>query len=179
MIAELEPIVLGIIAAVGAAHSGIGAGWARATSRGNVKPAALLTDAATGWPDLCSTMRPVAMTLHGLGDLRQARQLLVRSAESGSAVDRATINGFSAAVHEVLVNALTHGAPPVDLIVWVETCRLTCEVVDCGLGFPDDFIGDQRPTTRAMGLRVARDLCRKLIVINQPNGGCRVILTTS
>jgi anti-sigma regulatory factor (Ser/Thr protein kinase) len=179
MIAELGPIVMGVIAAASAAHPSLSAGGERTRSSAPVKPAAFLTDAPEGWPDLRSTRPGVAMTLDSLGDLRQARQLLLRSAESASAVDRATICSFSAAVHEVLVNALTHGAPPVDLIVWVETSRLTCEVIDCGEGVPDNFFGDQRPTTRAMGLRVARDMCGELIVINQPGGGCSVIMTTA
>ena len=151
MIAELGPLVMGVLAAASAAHPGRSAGRERTRCSAHVKPAAFLAAAPAGWPDLSSPRPSVAMTLHSLGDLRQARQLMLRSAESSSAVDRATICSFSAAVHEVLVNALTHGAPPVDLNVWVETSRLACEVIDCGDGVPDNFFGDERPTAPQPG----------------------------
>ena len=175
---DTRTVPRGTIAAARATHPGLSAGGERTRCADYVKPAAFLTDPPTGWPDLRSMRPTIAITVQGLGDLRSARHLLARSAESASAVDRESIIGFTTAVHEVLVNALTHGGPPVDLTVWAETARLTCQVTDNGPGIPDDFFGYQHPTPNAaLGLWAARHLCDELIVINEPGGGCGVIMT--
>ncbi|WP_433605134.1 ATP-binding protein [Dactylosporangium sp. CA-139114] len=69
---------------------------------------------------------------------------------------------FIAAVNEVLTNAYVHGAPPVDVAVWVTRGRVECRVTDRGPGFRDPLTG-YRPgpggTRSGTGLWLARQAC--------------------
>ena len=126
-------------------------------------------------------MRPeVNVVLHGMKDLPRARQLVARAAATASSVPRDEVVGFITAVHEVLVNGLTHGQPPVYLTLWAQTKTLTCRVLDTGPGIPDPLAGCQHPgPSGPKGLWLARQLCGDVYVTNFPPGGsCSVLLTT-
>ena len=119
-------------------------------------------------------------TLDSLQDLWLARRLMARTAESAGAVSRETIQGFIAATHEVLVNAMRHGGTPVELMMWVDLARLACRVTDAGAGIPDTLSGYRcDEATGRTGLWVARQLCEEIIVSNPRGGGCSVLMTTS
>jgi anti-sigma regulatory factor (Ser/Thr protein kinase) len=120
------------------------------------------------------------MTLEELDDLTHARDQVARNAIAASAVARETIFDFLTAVNEVTVNALQHGRSPVEIRLWVEPAKLTCQITDRGPGIPDILAGcryPERPGSR--GLWVARQLCDDVIITNPPEGGCKVLLTTS
>ena len=117
-------------------------------------------------------------SLHSLRDVGRARFLVMRLARHSS-LESATRSGFATALHEVLVNALQHGAPPVQLRLWVEPSRLTGEVVDAGPGVPDLLAGCRYPLPSGpLGLWVARQTCDDVLIQNLPEGGCRVLLAT-
>jgi anti-sigma regulatory factor (Ser/Thr protein kinase) len=103
-----------------------------------------------------------------------------RSAASSSAVARSAIDELVLAVNEVLTNGLVHGRPPVQLSVWVEPASLTCQVTDAGPGIDDPLAGFRHPEpTGPRGLWAARQLCEGLYLGNEPDAGCRVLLTTA
>jgi anti-sigma regulatory factor (Ser/Thr protein kinase) len=167
------------IAAAKAVHPSVSAGGDRScTSADYLAPDAFLAHPLAAAPAPPQTEPTVVETLHGLQDLRRVRRLVAGVAESASAVPRDAVEGFVVAAHEVMVNALQHGEPPVELSMWVETTRLACRVTDVGPGIPDILSGYHRPVgTGPAGLWVARQLCEDLIVTNPPGGGCSVFLT--
>lgn len=118
----------------------------------------------------------VTTTLTHATDLSLARRV-VRPCLALAGLEPATISGFLTALNEVLVNALTHGAAPVRLRLWVMPHRLTCEVLDSGRGVPDVLAGCRHPAPGGpLGLWVARQTCDDLDVHNGADG-CAVILT--
>lgn len=169
------------IAAARASHPGVSWGGDRtSTSTDYLDPAAFLTDPLAGLPDPSRARPSAAATLHDLQDLRQARRLMARAADSGCAVARDTIDGFVTAAHEVLVNALEHGGAPVQLVLWVDTARLACRITDTGPGITDTLSGYRPPeSTGHAGLWVARRLCEEVILSNPQDGGCSVLLATA
>ena len=107
--------------------------------------------------------------LHNLYDLRPVRHLLARAAESAAAVSRDTVEGFVAASHEILVNALRHGRPPVELLMWVDGSKLVCRITDAGPGIQDTLFGYRHSDASGpAGLMVARQLCEDVILSNPP-----------
>jgi anti-sigma regulatory factor (Ser/Thr protein kinase) len=169
------------IAAAKAAHPGVSAGGGLACESADyLSPAAFLAHPLAGVPAPPQAEPSVVHTVHGLQDLRTIRHLLGGVARSTSALPRDAVEGFIAATHEVVVNALEHGEPPVELTMWADTTRLACRVADMGPGIVDTLAGYHRPVgTGPAGLRVARQLCEDIIITNQPGGGCSVFLTTS
>jgi anti-sigma regulatory factor (Ser/Thr protein kinase) len=167
------------IAAAKAAHPGVSAGGDRARrSADYLSPAAFLAHPLAAAPAPPRARPSLVETLHGLQDVRPVRRLLAGVAESASALPREAVQGFVVATHEVVVNALDHGTPPVELTLWADTTQLACLVSDVGPGFADTLAGYHRPVgSGPTGLWVARQLCEELIVTNQPGGGCSVFLT--
>ena len=165
------------IAAAKATHPCVSTGVQRAASPDYQEPADFLTDPLAAVPAPPDLRPAVAMTLQRLTHLAHARELVRRSAVSSSAVARDTIDGFVTAVNEVLVNGLRHGIAPVRLVLWVETARLTCQVIDSGPGITDPLAGYRYPDSDgAKGLWIARQLCEDIFVTNLPDHGCSVLL---
>jgi anti-sigma regulatory factor (Ser/Thr protein kinase) len=169
------------IAAAKAAHPGLSVnGDCSRHSADYLEPAVFLTDPLAGVPDPTGAPPSVVQTLHGLEDLSRVRHLMTCTADSSGAVSRDTVEGFVTASNEVLVNALTHGAAPVELAMWVDLARLTCRITDAGPGIPDTLTGYSHPqTVGPQGLWVARQLCEDLILGNGRGGGCSVLLATA
>ena len=168
------------VAAARATHPGLSSGGDRAVKCAEyLDPAAFLTDPLAGVPDVPQTPPSVAATLHNLFDLGPVRHLIARAAESAAAVSRDTVQDFVTASHEVLVNALEHGRPPVELLMWVDGSKLLCRIADAGPGIPDTLFGYHRSdATGPAGLMAARQLCEDVIVSNPRGGGCSVLLAT-
>jgi anti-sigma regulatory factor (Ser/Thr protein kinase) len=79
------------------------------------------------------------------------------------------------AVHEVAINGLRHGRPPVTVRLWAAPERVQCAVTDGGPGFEDPFAGyvrgggDELPEGR-FGLWLARQLCDEVVMARTPEG---------
>jgi anti-sigma regulatory factor (Ser/Thr protein kinase) len=168
------------VAAARATHPGLSSGGDRTVSCAEyLDPDAFLTDPMAGVPDVPQTPPSVAAALHNLYDLRPVRHLLARAAESAAAVSRDAIEGFVTASHEILVNGLKHGRPPVELQMWVDGSKLVCRITDAGPGIEDTLFGyHHSDATGPAGLMVARQLCEDVIVSNPQGGGCSVLLAT-
>ncbi len=123
---------------------------------------------------------PTLMTiLDSRHDLSGARRLL-RDVISSSRLFGGVVDDFVAAVNEVLSNGLEHGLSSVQLEVWVERRRLTCQVTDDGPGGLDPIAGFAYPYGQEQqGLWVARQLCEDIFVSDRPEGGTRVLLVAS
>jgi anti-sigma regulatory factor (Ser/Thr protein kinase) len=107
----------------------------------------------------------VVSEVHELGELhRQAQAVLLDAGLSAELVDDLVV-----ALHEVTINALRHGRPPVTLRLWVTPERVQCAVTDRGPGFRDPFVGyvrgggDELPEGK-FGLWLARRLCDEVIL---------------
>ena len=79
------------------------------------------------------------------------------------------------AVHEVAINGVRHGEPPVTLRVWLAPGRVVCTVTDRGSGFDDPFAGyvrgggEELPEGR-FGLWLTRPLCDEVVTSRTPEG---------
>ena len=168
------------VAAARATHPGLSSGGDRTLSCAEyLDPASFLTDPLAGVPDVPQSPPSVTAALHNLHDLRPVRHLLTRTAESAAVLSRDTVEGFVTASHEVLVNALNHGRPPVELLMWVDGPKLVCRITDAGPGTPDTLFGYHHSgASGPAGLMVARQLCEEVIVSNPRGGGCSVLLAT-
>ena len=177
---DMRTLPASTLAAARATHPGLSSGGDRTVSCAEyLDPAAFLTDPMAGVPDVPQTPPSVAAALHSLYDLRPMRHLLARAAESAAAVSRDTVEGFITASHEILVNALKHGRPPVELLMWVDGSKLVCRITDTGPGIEDTLFGyHHSDATGPAGLMVARQLCEDVIVSNPQGGGCSVLLAT-
>jgi len=82
---------------------------------------------------------------------------------------RESVEDLVIALHEVAINGLRHGQPPVSLDVWTAARRVECTVTDRGPGFDDPFVGyvrgggDELPEGR-FGLWLARQLCDEVVL---------------
>jgi anti-sigma regulatory factor (Ser/Thr protein kinase) len=169
-----------VIEAALATHPIAGCGPTGHASPEYVDPAAFLADPLARVPTPPTVPPSVVTTVTDLHDLRRTRQLLTTRARSGSAVPSPTVEDFLLAVHEVAVNGLVHGAPPVHLALWTDVGRLTCLVDDCGQGNLEPMTGLRYPQGWSpMGLWAARQLVDDLFIGSSPSGGCRVLLTAA
>lgn len=167
------------IAAARAAHPYLSTGTGRTASPEYLPPADFLADSLAAVPGPPADRPAATMTLHGLQHLGPARGLL-RQAASATTVTQTKVDGFVAAVHEVLVNGLAHGRAPVRLSFWVEPERLSCLVVDEGAGVGDPLVGYRYPGPAGpRGLWAARQLCEDIFVRDDPGVGCSVLLITT
>lgn len=178
---DTRALPAGTVAAARATHPCISNGVDRVDNPGYVSPAEFLTDPRAASP--CPPASPpyAFVTLHHIHDLRLARHLIAEAADAASVIDRASIDGFVIAVHEVLNNGLNHGRPPVTLTMWVDTAKLTCLIVDDGPGIANPLTGYRHPDPaleHGRGLWLARQLCDELIIRNSDTGGCAVLMTS-
>jgi anti-sigma regulatory factor (Ser/Thr protein kinase) len=169
-----------VIAAARATHPSVSTDTGRAPSPEYRQPAAFLDDPAVQQHQPPLGRPSVAVRIYGLRELVRVRELVRGCATASSAVPTETINDFVTAVNEVTANGIVHGAPPVDITLWVALTGLTCLIEDSGPGMPDPLVGYRYPdATGPMGLWAARQLCRDITVRNRPGGGCDVLLSTS
>ncbi|NJC71960.1 sensor histidine kinase [Planosporangium thailandense] len=155
----------------------------RAPNERYVDPAAFLRRATATGPDpveqsgLPTEFAPVT-------DLREVDALRQRLAAvlAARGVDRRIAADVVAAIHEVTVNGLMHGRPPVRLRLWTPPGRLVCTVTDAGEGFDDPLAGylrpDGDPFGPGAGLWLVRQLCDRVEMAQTP-AGFTVKLSTS
>lgn len=168
------------IAAARATHPSVSTPMHRADSPDYQDPAEFLANPLAGVPEAPGSPPLVTATVRRAQDLRFVRHVLQGHAVSSTAMSRGTIDAFVSAVNEVVINGLQHGGTPVQLTLWVETSKLTCQVTDAGPGIPDLLSGYAYPEPfGSKGLWVARQLCEELFISNQPGAGCTVLLSTS
>ncbi|MEO5875499.1 MAG: sensor histidine kinase [Streptosporangiaceae bacterium] len=92
----------------------------------------------------------------------------------------ADLNHLLIAANEVATNAVTHGTPPIELMVWTQGDSLVCEVADIGLWHPEELVGFLPPENAnsiGFGLWGARMLV-DLIQVRAGFHGTRVRITT-
>lgn len=169
------------VAAARATHPCISNGVDRLDNPGYVTPADFLTDPRAAAPCPPASAPYASVTLHDAHELRYARHLVAEAADATSALGRDRIEGFVTALHEVVVNGLVHGRPPVKLDVWVDTAKLTCLVVDNGPGIANPLAGYRHPEPsldHGRGLWLARQLCDELIIRTPDGCGGNVLMTT-
>jgi anti-sigma regulatory factor (Ser/Thr protein kinase) len=93
----------------------------------------------------------------------------------GAGMPRERVDDVVMAVHEVAINGLRHGEPPVTVRFWAAPGRIDCTVTDRGAGFDDPFTGyvrgggDLLPEGR-FGLWLARQLCDEVVTRRTPEG---------
>jgi anti-sigma regulatory factor (Ser/Thr protein kinase) len=86
----------------------------------------------------------------------------VASEAAAAGVPLARLSGFLAAVHEVAINALTHGGGAAAARTWIAGDTFVCEVADVGPGLAEPYAGYRLPDaheTRGRGLWLARQFC--------------------
>src|SRR3954451_14609026 len=156
------------IAAAKAAHPGVSAERGRARESADyLSPAAFLAHPMAGVPAPPTAEPSAVRTVQGLQDVRSLRHLLARVAESASALPREAVEGFVVATHEVVVNALEHGEPPVELTMWTDITSLARRVSDVGPGIANTLAGYHRPVgAGGAGLWMARQLCDDVFITN-------------
>lgn len=166
------------IAAAKAAHPHLTAPGHRGPSIEYLHPADFRTDPLAGVPPTPSSIPTLMTILDGHGDLAGARHLL-RDASGASRLAPQVVEDFVIAVNEVLVNGIVHGLSAVQVELWAEPGRLTCQVTDDGPGIGDPLVGFSNPEGgERQGLWLARQLCEDLFVTDRPEGGSRVLLVT-
>jgi anti-sigma regulatory factor (Ser/Thr protein kinase) len=168
-----------VLATADETHSLMRRGGVQAPNPVTVDPAEVLrlTDVAGGMDGEAES----GLTIPALVDLNELHRQV--EAFLGDLVrDRALVDDFVMAVHEVAINGLRHGAPPVTVRLWAAPGRVECTVTDRGQGFDDPFVGyvrgggDELPEGR-FGLWLARQLCDEVVVGRTPEGfTTRVVL---
>jgi anti-sigma regulatory factor (Ser/Thr protein kinase) len=173
---ELPPSV---IAAAKATHPCVSTGSTRQASPEYLDPSAFLSCEQARSPQPPGRTPSVSTRIFGLRDLARVRELVRGCATANCVVPTETISDFVSAVNEVAANAIVHGAPPVDITLWVDLTSLTCVVDDSGPGIADTLMGYRYPDrTAPMGLWAARQLCSDLVVANRRDHGCSVLVTS-
>jgi anti-sigma regulatory factor (Ser/Thr protein kinase) len=89
---------------------------------------------------------------------------------------------FLMAVDEMTSNAVRHGHPPVDVVLWISSDRLVCTIRDQGRGWDDPLAGYEPAhggdlSRGGMGLWLARQLCDHVDITHHEEG-VSVRLTT-
>jgi anti-sigma regulatory factor (Ser/Thr protein kinase) len=167
-----------VIAAARATHSTVGVDLSSRTCPEYVDPAAFLASPLAEVPGPPTSVPSAATVIAHLDHLAEARHLLKTTSRSASALSQQKIEQFLTAVHEVAVNGLAHGDPPVHLSWWAEVASLACVVEDSGPGALDPLTGFRHPDAWGpTGLWMARQMVDDLFISNSPTGGCRVLLT--
>jgi serine/threonine-protein kinase RsbW len=103
----------------------------------------------------------------GLVDTRR----LVRAVATESRLSPARIAEVALAVHEVAMNAITHGRPPGAVRIRAEGDELVCEVEDHGPGISDPLAGTEPPDLDGLqgrGLWIARQLSDRVEIESIP-----------
>lgn len=122
---------------------------------------------------------PGARELAVTTDLASLRAT-VAAAATAAGVQPLRVTDLVFAVHELAVNALTHGSGEGVVRIWREEGRFVCEVADCGPGLSERFAGYDIPPpdqTRGRGIWLARRLC-DLVEVRSGEDGTRIRLHT-
>jgi len=144
----------------------------QAPNPAQVDPADLLRLADTA-DALVSDAEPV-LTIPVGHDLRELHRQ-VRAFLGRLGLGRDLVEDLVTALHEVAINGVRHGEPPVTIRFWSSPRRLECAVTDRGAGFDDPFAGyvrgggDELPEGR-FGLWLARQLCDEVVMGRTPEG---------
>jgi anti-sigma regulatory factor (Ser/Thr protein kinase) len=161
-----------VVAAVPRTHPTLWSGGARVPSPDYVEPIELLRDLPAPGPHPLEATTPVFAD-SDVADLRALRRAL-HEALGVSALPAATVNEFTFAVSEVVTNAVRHGFPPVEVMVWADADRLLCAVTDQGKGIDNPFAGfvpaHSDPARGGLGLWLARRLCDHVELERSPAG---------
>lgn len=169
-----------VIEAARATHPTVSVDQTCHTSPEYVDPAAFLNDPLGNAPSPPTSAPSVAATATHYRQLSQARELLWARARADSALPSLTIELFLLAVHEIALNGLVHGRPPVHLTLWADVGSLTCLVEDPGPGNLDPMTGFRRPGENGpLGLWLARQQVDELFISTSASGGSRVLLTAT
>ena len=144
----------------------------RGASPAYVEPAEILHRAQTRLDPLPAAAP--AMTVTDLHDLR-ALSRWIRESLGTAGVAAETADDLVLAANEIATNGLRHGAPPVDVQLWVTPARITCTVTDRGSGIDDPFAGylpggGQTLPEGHFGLWLARRLCDHLELLPTAEG---------
>jgi anti-sigma regulatory factor (Ser/Thr protein kinase) len=140
----------------------------RSANDAYVDPVAYLSGGDDGLEALRATTAPAVLTMSSLQsgeDLQRARHRLRSALGSALFLGSGVGDDFVTAATEVLINALTHGRPPVTVRLWLDAQRALCAVTDRGAGFDDPLVGYWQagfravPTLPPSGLWLARQLC--------------------
>jgi anti-sigma regulatory factor (Ser/Thr protein kinase) len=143
-------------------------------------PTDFLTTPLAGIPQVPQQAPALITRLDALDDVTALRELLRSTVRSASVVPLEAIDSLTLAVHEVVTNAIRHGAPPVSVRVWTDLAETVVQVLDAGPGCLDPLAGYRFPDAhRPLGLWVARHEVDTLIIDSPPGGGCRVLLFKS
>lgn len=168
-----------VIAGARATHPHTGAAGSRWQAPEYQPPAAFLDDPLALTPTAPTGPPSLTTTVTALRDLHRARTLLAMAVVEADLAPE-TGSDLVSAANEVLVNALSHGAPPVRLDVWLAPGEVTALVTDEGPGVPDRLAGFRHPDADGpAGLWVARQLCADLVLSNLDGRGCAALLTTA
>ena len=135
-------------------------------------------EVAAGFDGLLLDAPPHARLYGVSADLAGLRACTARdAAEAG--VPRERIPELELALHELAINALTHGGGRATVRTWTDGGDFVCEIADEGPGLPDRHLGYCVPNdgdVRGRGIWLARQLCDFVQLASAPGGGTRVRL---
>jgi anti-sigma regulatory factor (Ser/Thr protein kinase) len=152
-------------------HPFVRRGGVQAVNPVQVDPAELLrvADAALSpVQDREPTMTIPVLDLHEL-------HVQVKDFLAGAGMALEPADDFLIALHEVAINGLRHGEPPVTARFWDAPGRIECTVTDRGVGFDDPFAGYVRGGGKELpeggfGLWLARRLCDEVVMGRSDEG---------
>jgi hypothetical protein len=169
-----------VLAAARATHPVLDTGFGHLPCPDYRAPADFLADPLAEVPQAPRRTPILATRVGGLDDVTSLRSLVRTTARSASAAPLDAIEGLVLAVHEVAINGIMHGAPPVWVNVWADLAAMVVQLLDAGPGGLDPLSGYRFPDANgALGLWVARQEVDDLIIDTPPSGGCRVLLFKS
>jgi anti-sigma regulatory factor (Ser/Thr protein kinase) len=134
-----------------------------------VEPDILLRRMAIDHPRAVEQAPPTA-TLPDLTTVRQLGRLRdgLRAALTDAGISPRMQHDLVSAVHEVAVNGLQHGQPPVNVRLWISSSNVVCAVTDHGNGF-DDPVAGYTPA-HGTGLWLARQTCDRVETTHDRGG---------
>jgi anti-sigma regulatory factor (Ser/Thr protein kinase) len=102
----------------------------------------------------------------------------VAAAASAAGLSPERVPQLLVAVHEVAINALTHGGGDATLTTWIDGNDFVCEIADGGRGMADRYVGYTDPAQmqrRGRGFWIARQFS-DLVEVRSSTSGTRVRL---
>ena len=150
-----------VLESVRRTHPTLVTGSARVPSAGFLDPVEYLR--GLGAPLEALEATPPRLAVHGVTDF-----IALRHAVAGEVATthgpRDVLEDFTLAVDEMTSNAVRHGRPPVDLLLWSSAEKVVCRITDRGAGIDDPFAGygpahGEDLSRGGMGLWLARQLC--------------------
>ena len=153
-----------VLTTADATHPFVRRGGVQAANPVQVDPAELLRVADAGSapvPEVAPGLTVPVLELNALH--RQVKAFL---ASVGMGPDQ--VDDLLVALHEVVINGLRHGEPPVTVRLWAVPGRVVSTVTDRGPGYDDPFAGyvrgggEELPEGR-FGLWLARQMCDEVV----------------